>query len=189
MKILLLGDSFSAAVKDNNILGWPILLEKDFTVDNKSQSGSSEFRILENLKKSNLDVYDKIIISHTSPMRTYVNYNPLHQDTEYHTNCDIIFSDIENRKDDFSVACQLFFKHIFDIGYAVDIHNLICQEIDKLTSNHDVLHITHFDYTKLYNFKDMINFYHHWLEHQGSVNHYNQQGNNFVYSEILKRVS
>ena len=189
MKILLLGDSFSVAIKNDNILGWPILLEKYFSVDNKSQSGISEFRILENLKKSNLDSYDKIIISHTSPMRTYVKYNPLHQNTTHHKNCDIIFSDIEHRTDEFSSACQLFFKHIFDINYATDIHNLICQEIDKITANYDVLHITHFDYNKLYNFKDMMHFYNHWVKHQGDVNHYNQQGNNFVYSEILKRLS
>lgn len=186
MKILLLGDSFSVAVKDDRILGWPILLEKDFYVENKSESGSSQFRILENLKKSELNRYDKIIISHTSPMRTYVNHNPLHQSSQYHKNCDIIFSDIENRKDEFSVACQLYFKHIFDIRYAINIHNLICQEIDKLTSAYNVLHITHFDYTELYNFRGMINFYQHWLAHRGNVNHYNQTGNNFVYSKIIK---
>jgi hypothetical protein len=188
MKIALFGDSFSSRVHDPHTSGWPILLEKHFSIENFSQSGSSQYRILKSLKNQNLSLYDKIVVSHTSPLRVFVRFNPLHQATKYHKNCDLIFSDSADRDDQFSIACQLFYKHIFDIEHAFDIHNMICREINDVTSAHDTLHITHFDYDGLYRFDGMINFYQHWLNHKGDVNHYNQQGNNVVYQELLKHL-
>ena len=188
MKIALFGDSFSARVPDACIIGWPILLEKHFSIENFSQSGSSQYRILQNLKNQNLSQYDKIVVSHTSPLRMFVKFNPLHQTTEYHKECDLIFLDSAERDDPFSIACQMFYKHIFDLEYAFDIHNMICREISDITSAHDTLHITHFDYDKLYCFDGMINFYQHWLKHKGKVNHYSQPGNNVVYQELLKHL-
>ena len=120
MKLAIFGDSFSARVADSNNVGWPILLENNFCVNNFSHSGSSEFRILKTLKNQNLSLYDKIIVCHTSPTRTFVASNPLHQDSPYHQNCDIIFSDIENRNDQFSVACQMFYKHIFEEKHDIE---------------------------------------------------------------------
>jgi hypothetical protein len=188
MKLAIFGDSFSARVTHDNIIGWPIELEQYASIDNFSHSGSSEYRIFEIIKSTNLEKYDKILISHTSPLRMFVRHNPIHQNSQYHKNCDIIFQDIEQRKDEFSVACQLFYKHIFDIDYSINMHNLICHEIEQLTNKYNTLHITHFDYTNLYQFKNFINFYPHWLNNKGPVNHYSKIGNNFVANVICNHI-
>ena len=96
------------------------------------------------------------------------------------------FSDINQGDTEFSQACRLYFKHIFDLDYAVDLHNMICQQIDQLCQDLPVIHITHFDYEKLYQFPNMINFYELFLQHRGPVNHYDQYGNGQVYQSLLK---
>jgi hypothetical protein len=187
-KIGLFGDSFGYQKNGQPFDSWVDLLANHFRITNHSECGVGEYKILKQLKKSNLDSFDFLIITHTSATRTFVPYNPLHSKSAYHKNCDILYADIADRTDDFSLACQLYFKYIFDLDYAVDIHNMVCQEIDKLTYDKKVLHITHFDYTGLYKFTDLINFYNLWLDNRGMVNHYNQTGNQLVYQTILKKL-
>ena len=187
-KIGIFGDSFGHQKSDQPFDSWVDLLGRHFQITNHCECGIGEYKILKQLKKSNLNNFDFLIITHTSATRTFVPYNPLHSESAYHKNCDIIYADIAGRTDDFSLACQQYFKHIFDLDYAVAIHNMICQEIDELTSNKKVLHITHFDYTGLYEFIDLINFYNLWINNQGIVNHYNQLGNQLVYQHILKKL-
>lgn len=185
MKIGLFGDSFGYELHDQPYPSWVTLLKNNFEIINHCQSGVSEYKILQQLKKSNLESFDKILITHTSPLRVYVAHNPLHTNSNSHKNCDIIFTDIADRTDDFSMACQQYFRYIFDIDYATNIHNMICQQIDQLCQNKSVLHITHFDYTGLFKFCPMLNFYQFWLKNKGEVNHYNQTGNQKVYKEVL----
>lgn len=185
MKLAIFGDSFATRMPNSHNIGWPILLERNYTVTNFAQAGSSEYKILKSIQSADLDSYDQIIISHTSPNRVYVPHNPLHQHSQYHKNCDIIFSDVEHNHDEFSQACQLFFKHIFDLDHAKHIHELICKEIDQLTNQRKVLHLTHFDYSGLYQFPNLVDFYTTWSQHRGSTNHYNQQGNTLVYESIM----
>jgi hypothetical protein len=186
MRIGLFGDSFGVQRTDHPYPGWVDLLANDHAITNYAECGVSEYKILKKLQSVDLDQFDQIVITHTSPTRVYVKHNPLHQDTEYHKNCDIIYADIENHRDEFSFAGQLYFKHIFDLDYAADIHNLICKEIEEVCKNKKVLHITHFDYTRLYQFKNLHSFYRLFLKHRGEVNHYNEVGNKKIYLEILK---
>lgn len=185
MKLAIFGDSFAFRQPHPDNTGWSILLEDRYQVDNFAQAGISEYKILMSMQNIDFDLYDQIIISHTSPNRIYVPYNPLHQQTQYHKNCDIIYSDIENNRDEFSRACQLFFKHIFDLDHARTMHNLVCKEIDTITKKHKPLHISHFDYSDLYKFDGLIDFYAIWTQHKGTVNHYSKQGNQLVYTTII----
>jgi hypothetical protein len=186
MKIGLFGDSFGVQCRDRPYKSWVDLLADQHGIKNYCECGVSEYKILKQLTSTDLAQFDQIIITHTSPTRVYVKYNPLHCDSEYHKNCDIIYADIESHTDEFSTAGQLYFKHIFDLDYAVDIHNLICKKIDEVCHNQNVLHITHFDYSKLYPFKNLQSFYKLFLKHRGNVNHYTEEGNKKVYQEITK---
>ena len=180
----IFGDSFGVSKKEDAFDGWTACLSNQFDVENYCECGVSEYKILKQLELAELTQFDKIIITHTSPTRLYVEHNPLHQHSEYHKNCDIIFSDIEHGKDEFSTACQMYFKHIFNETYDVDIHNLICQKIDDLTKNYNVIHMTHFDYTGLHAFKNMLNFYDLFLKERGDVNHYTKIGNKQIYNTL-----
>lgn len=187
MKIGLFGDSFGYQTPNTAFEGWVDLLSKHYKISNYCKCGIGEYKILKQLQRENLSQFDCLIITHTSATRTFVPYNPLHYNSVKHQNCDIIYADIADRTDDFSVACQQYFKYIFDLQYAIDLHNMICKEVNEVCVNHKVIHITHFDYNKLYHFPDMINFYSLWVNNRGSVNHYNQLGNQQVYQAILKR--
>ena len=187
MIIGLFGDSFGVQKLNQPFDGWVNLLSKHCNIVNHCQSGASQYRILQQLKTANVDKFDQIIITHTSPSRLFVRSNPVHANSEYHQNCDVIFTDVESRQDEFSRACQLYFKHIYDEEFNFDLHNLICQEIDTKYKN-NILHITHFDYDKLYQFPNMINFHNLWCSHRGSVNHYDQIGNYQVYKHLLDKL-
>lgn len=189
MKIAIFGDSFGAKKDDDPFPSWVNLLGTRYHVDNYCQCGVSEYKILQQVKNTNLTLYDQIIITHTSPYRVFVKHHPVHTDSLYHTNCDILFTDIESRNDEFSVACKLYFKHIFDESYACDIHNLICFEIEKQVPN-KTIHVTHFDYSGLYSFNNsLINFYSTWKKHKGTVNHYNEKGNQYIFNKLVSILS
>lgn len=184
----LFGDSFGYQKKDEPYPSWVDLLANDYTIDNHCQCGVSEYKILKQLQSADLDCYHAIIITHTSHSRVFVEYNPLHQDSEYHKNCDILFADIENNTDEFSRAGQLYFKYIFDNEYAQDIHNLILKEIDCILAGKNVIHLTHFDYSGLYNLPDLLNFHNLFLKNRGIVNHYNESGNQEIFNVIYKQL-
>jgi len=187
-KLGLFGDSFGYQKFNQPFKSWVDLLDNHFEIANHCQCGVSEYKILQQLKTSNLDDFDVLLITHTSATRIFVPHNPLHSNSNTHQVCDIIYTDIADRNDEFSQACQQYFKHIFDLDYAINIHNMICKEIDQLCSHKKVLHVTHFDYDGLYDFPGVINFYKHWLDNRGTVNHYNQVGNELVYQTILKKL-
>lgn len=188
MKIGLFGDSFGVQKRNEPFNSWVTLLSQHYGIINHCESGVGEYKILKQLLNSDLTEFDYIIVTHTSSTRIHVEHNPIHRASEYHKNCDIIYADIAERQDEFSVACQLYFKHIFDINYATFVHNAICEKIDKLLDNKKVIHITHFDYAGLYSFRDLINFHQLFLKNRGEVNHYNEDGNTKVYEEVYKRL-
>ena len=113
----------------------------------------------------------------------------MHITSKYHKNCDILYADIEKNSDEFSVAGQMYFKHIFDFEYSNDIHNMICREIDRLVAHADPIHITHFDYTDLYNFAGLLNFHRLFLKNKGTVGHYNKEGNIKIFETIMQRLT
>ena len=110
----------------------------------------------------------------------------MHYDSKYHKNCDIILTDVEHGDTEFNLACRLYFKHIFDLDYAIDIHNMICNTINTYCQGKSVVHTTHFDYSDLFQFTDMINFHNLFLNHRGNVNHYTKIGNYKIYQLLLK---
>jgi hypothetical protein len=185
----LFGDSFGYQTDNNPYPSWVDLLLQHYNIKNYCRCGISEYKILQQLKQADLDQFDQIIITHTSPTRVYVPYNPLHADDPVYNTCDIIYTDSTSQSGEFSQACKLYFKHIFDTDYAIDIHNMICREIDQISTNHNVLHITHFDYENCYKFSGLVNFYNHWVNHRGIVNHYTCNGNEYVYQQILQKIN
>jgi hypothetical protein len=185
MKLLIAGDSFS--YNHSNDDSWPTKLSKLVSVTNLSQCGCGEYKIYKQLKSVNLLDFDKILIFHTSPNRLYVNHNSLHSSTS-HQNSDLLFTDVEDKKDQsiLAKAAYDYFVNIFDTEYHSYVHNLICNDIHRLTYNLPTSHFTNFDYSDLYNFdNNLIDYYNIWTEHRGNINHYNKNGNDIIFNKII----
>ena len=190
-KLLICGDSFAAdwSVKRKG-LGWVNMLERDFNVTNLAQAGCSEYKILKQLKSVNLDDFDKIIVSHTSPYRLYVNQHPVHSNDILHKNSCLLYADIlEHSKTDPTLYPVVeYFEKYFDLEYAEHMHNLLLKEIEELTTK-NTLHISHVDWINLYEFKTFINFKKVFDKNRGDMNHYNQIGNDIVYRKVLEKLN
>ena len=186
MKILIAGDSFAAdwSVK-YDVQGWPNLLAKQFTVTNVAQAGCGEYKILQQLQHQNLNEYDTIIVSHTSPYRIHVAEHPIHKEDRLHYASDFIYSDVVEHQ---LIDVQQYFEKYFDTKYAKGIHTLVCKEIANLTATFNTVHITHSDWTDLYQFKDLLNFNNVHKKYKGFTNHYSIKGNNLVYKKLLSKI-
>jgi hypothetical protein len=172
-KLLIVGDSFSANTTE---LSWTKQL--DYEITNISAAGSSEYRILKSLQTQNLSNFDKIIIVHTSPNRIYVTFNPLHQHSNTHKNCDLIYQDVKNcaNTQPFAKNVAWWFENVFDLNVAMDINQLIIDKIINLTANNKCLHLSFFDIDH-----PMIYKLHHiWKTHPGDINHLDCKGNDKV---------
>ena len=180
-KLLIAGDSFAAnwRVKYNGA-GWVNLLENDFEVKNIAQAGVSEFKILKQLEKLNLNEFDHVIVSHTSAYRIPIKEHPIHKEDLLHKNCDLIFSDVQEHLDNpiMKIAYD-FYGHIFNPDYFVYINSLLYNEIKKMSNN--ITHITFFD--SFYN-DDVFKFENVFLENKGNMNHMNKHGNEIIYNKI-----
>lgn len=186
-KLLICGDSFAAdwSIK-NSRLGWVNMLEQYFNITNIAQAGCSEYKILKQLKSVNLGDFDKIIVSHTSPYRLYVEKHPIHNNKLLHKNSCLLYVDILEHLDTNPELKPIveYFERYFDLEYAEHIHNLLLQEIDSLVPN-NTLHLSHIDWKNLYVFNRFINFKNVFDKHSGNINHYNDEGNNIVYLKVL----
>jgi hypothetical protein len=184
-RVLIVGDSFSSEQLSGD-LGWPVLLKQDFTVTNLSSPGIGQYKILKKLQSVDLDDYDFVVISHTSPNRIHCESNPLYPDNHLYRSSDIIFADAESKLNQVAIAQDIvsYYKHIFDLDYYKFIHSSCCREIDQITQHSKVLHITHFDWADLYQFDCMINFYKFWLDNRGDVVHYTKQANQTIYKQL-----
>lgn len=193
MKVLITGDSFAAdwQVKYPEVLGWPNFLAKEYLVTNLAQAGCGEYKILKQLQSVDLSKFDLIIVAHSSPFRIYVKNHPIHKDDKLHSNCDLIYSDIKDHVHTNHNLLPIvdYFENYFDQKYAVDIHNLICEKIDKLTNAYKTIHITGFEWDKLYQFDNMINFNYVLKKYKGMINHYTVEGNREVYNVIKSRIN
>jgi hypothetical protein len=181
-KILICGDSFAAdwTIKYQGC-GWPNMLSKEYKVTNLAQAGCGEYKIHQQLKSINLNNFDIVIISHTSPYRLYVRKHPLHYNDILHKNSDFIYSDVEYHKE---LSIVDYYEKYFDLDYAEFTHNLICKQIDEITKDYPVLHITSFNWKGLYKFPAMISFKQVFEKHQGLINHYNDTGNQIVFEKL-----
>jgi len=181
--LLIVGDSFSSdwTKKDKECSGWVNKLEQHYNVTNLSDAGVGEYKISLQLKSVESLVYDKIIICHTSPYRIYIKQHPIHHNDVLHHNCDLIYSDLLEYKNDFICGVAVnFFEHIYDTDYADTIHKLIVKELQ--TKYPTAFHISFFDL----NISNIHYFYDEFKKYRGTVNHLNKQGNDVVYSKIYK---
>ena len=194
MKILICGDSFAAdwTVKYTG-QGWPNLLAQEHTVTNLAQAGCSEYKILKQLESAFLSQYDKIIVSHTSPYRIYVEKHPVHYNDPLHKNCDLIYTDLKEHDKKHKELKPIieYFEKYFDFEHAKQMHELLCQEIErKLEPIQDrVLHITNLDWNGLHVFKNMISFEYLFETNRGLMNHFNDTGNKLIFDQIQKKLS
>ena len=187
-KILICGDSFAAdwTVKYPGE-GWPNLLAKKYDVLNLAQAGCSEYKIYLQLTSVELSDFDKVIISHTSPNRIYTTHHPVHRTDPLHKNSDLIYSDIKEHSKSFKELVPLteFFEQYFDLEYAKFTHGLICEKIDKLVGNNDVIHLTNIDWSGYYQFEKMFQFSNLFETNRGLLNHYDDIGNHAVAERIV----
>ena len=182
MKILIAGDSFAADWKiKHNGNGWVNMLSNDYDVTNIAQAGVSEYKIYQQLINHDTTRYDKIIISHTSAYRIPVEVHPIHSKDTLHHNCDFIYSDIKEHKNNHEVKCIVdLYEKYFHVEYAIFVHDLILKEIKGLCPN--AINMTFFNSFN----KDSIQLEDVFLENRGNINHLNEVGNKIVYNKILK---
>lgn len=185
-KLLICGDSFAAdwTVKYPGE-GWPNILAKDYIVTNLAQAGCGEYKIYLQLNSVDLNLFDHIIVFHTSPNRLYTKHHPIHHNDKLHCNSDLIYNDVKEHGLDSIVD---FFEQHFDVDQAKFMHNLLCKQIDTMLEPYSVIHATGIDYTGLYQFKDMLQFNDMVLQHRGSINHCNDVGNKIVYEKLVERL-
>lgn len=188
-KILIAGDSF-AAHYPNATSGWPDLISNRYSVTNIAQAGISEYKILKQIRSANLNQYDLVIVSHTSPSRVHIKQHPVHS-SELHKNCDLIFTDIESRNHFFNrriLAAKLFFKYIFDDEYQNDMYSLMRTEINNLI-NIPYIAIGHIPIVNdLKIEKNYVDFSSLWPLYKGDTNHYNVNGNLEVFKILTKEI-
>lgn len=178
MSILIVGDSFSASESTSswtNLLGCPIT--------NISSNGSSEYRILKKILSKKLDHYDAVIVTHTSPNRIYVDYNPTHLDTIGYRDCDLIYSDVKDKQTEFAKNASWYFENVFDLEQANLVHRLMIDKIIQLTQPVKNIHVSFFDF----GYPGLINLHHIWKQCPGDVNHLNLNGNIKV-ANIIKEL-
>ena len=193
-KILICGDSFAAdwTVKYPG-QGWPNMVAEHFDTTNLAQAGCSQYKIYLQLKSVNLEEYDAIIISHTSPNRLYIKEHPIHHSDILHGNSDLIYTDIINRDSDTKLKPVVeYFERYFDLDHAEFMHNLICKEIEEVVLHvvrHKVINMTGFDWNRLYQFDGMVSFVELMRLNRGSMNHFNEAGNQTVFNTLCDRIA
>jgi len=178
MKILIVGDSFSAdwTIKHKG-RGWPNLLASKYNVTNLSQAGVSEYKIYKQIKSVDTDSYDKIIISHTYPFRIYTKVNPFTRKDPLRCNSDIVLNDLYSKHNFSAFIIKKFLKYHFDETYYLDMYQ--CW-FEKLKSFNNCVHIKHLNIP----IDVDIDFHKYWLSNRGFINHYNSLGNQHIF-EIL----
>jgi hypothetical protein len=193
MNILIVGDSFSSdwSIKYSEYSGWPNLLAKDYDITNMSQAGCSEYKILKQLQLVDLQQYDFVVISHTSPGRIYTPMHPVHSTDPLHKNSDLIYTDIEYHnsrlKNIFNIslktACKFFLYH-YDDEYYDYVYKLIRNEITSLTKNCPTLIVNHLPCLADYTGDNILDFSSMLETHRGTINHFSQAGNQLIYQTV-----
>jgi len=190
MKLLICGDSFAAdwTVKHSG-KGWPNMLEDLFSVTNLAQPGCCEYKILKQLESVNLSLYDKILISHTSPYRIYIKQHPVHYNDPLHKDCDLIYTDIKEHADKNKNLQPIveYFEKYFDFEYARYMHGLLCEKIQNILFpvQDRALHIVCMHWEGMHQFINMIDVTSIVENNVGLINHLTYSGNTLVYREII----
>jgi hypothetical protein len=194
MKLLIVGDSFAAdwspvCAKAN---GWVNLLAQHHDVINAAQAGSSEYRIMRQIRECYLPgQFDAVVVTHTSPYRLFTKNNPVKQRDALHTHCDLIYSDTEYHagllKNLFNHSLHSalgFFQHHFDLDHAEDIYGLIRKEIAQILAD-----------TKTVNIETPLVPTEFWCSQShvvisedmfrvGDINHMDEKSNHTIFSKV-----
>lgn len=183
-RILIAGDSFAADwSKKYEVFGWVNMLSENFEVTNVAEAGVSEYKIYNQIEKINLNNFDKIIISHTSPFRIPVETHPLYRHDMLHHNCDLIYTDLKEKEELNEIKPIInFFENYFHRDFFEFTHRLILKEI--FTKCPNAIHITFFESDN----QDLINFYEIFSRYRGDANHLNPKGNKIVYEKIKELI-
>jgi hypothetical protein len=191
--LLICGDSFAAdwTVKYSGSVGWPNMLCQDYQVTNLAQAGCGEYKIYLQLKSTDLDAYDKIVVCHTSPYRIFIKHHPVHANDILHAHSDLLYSDIKAHSITNKNLLPIvdYFEKYFDLDHAVFTHGLICKEIDQMLSGCNVIHVANIEWQNLYKFPNMLYFDKLRDKHAGTINHYDSAGNRQIYQLIKDKLS
>jgi hypothetical protein len=189
LNILIAGDSFAAQWPNKNT-GWSNLLEQYFIVTNIAQAGVGEYKILKQIKSVDLNKFDLLIVSHTSPFRIHTPNHPIER-TGLHQDCDLIYADLEANDDgnNKSLTTALdWFRYHYDEDYQCDIYDLIRQEINRIAVI-PYLCLDHNPITSRHAFEpNQFDFSNVWNKHKGVVNHYSDQGNTIVFQTVKEQI-
>jgi|LauGreDrversion4_1035100.scaffolds.fasta_scaffold34586_5 hypothetical protein len=189
MKILIAGDSFAAKWprKDTNI-GWVEKLAEQFDVVNVAQAGVGEYKIYKQLTNIELEKFDLVIVSHTSPSRVHTRNHPLHKEG-LHKDCDLIVTDLIGHFQPFNNNLQIsksWFKYHYDEEYQIDIYELLREKIKSII-NIPYISMTHVSISAVLSTEfNNIDFSKLWAAERGDVNHYNKKGNDTIVETILQ---
>jgi hypothetical protein len=189
MKILIAGDSFAAKwpSKDTNI-GWVEKLAEQFDVVNVAQAGVGEYKIYKQLTNIELEKFDLVIVSHTSPSRVHTRNHPLHKEG-LHKDCDLIVTDLIGHFQPFNNNLQIsksWFKYHYDEEYQIDIYELLREKIKSII-NIPYISMTHVSISAVLSTEfNNIDFSKLWAAERGDVNHYTKKGNDMIVETILQ---
>ena len=190
MKILIAGDSFATVWPDSQ-LGWPTLLAKKYSVVNLAQAGIGEYKILKQIQSQEINNFDLVIVSHTSPSRLHTNNHPVHKEG-FHKNCDLILNDLVNRsafRNPSLKAAQEYFKYHYDDEYQIEIYNLIRKQINELITI-PYISMSHVDIVNTLSIEaNHLDFSKLWSKERGSMNHYTVEGNFKIFETLEDIIS
>lgn len=186
MKISIIGDSFSSDTCDHS---WIKLLSEKYEIDNFSQRGISEYRILKILEK-NLETIknsDVVIIFHTNADRIYVpdltDYPRRRLDTHQH--CDMLASDAFSMPAWAAIA-DVYYRNFFDFEFQQHIFSCTMQKIiNVVEAKNKVIHCSGFECNtnKIYSFAQLRD------TNPGIINHFDIDGNLQVFNYILDNLT
>jgi hypothetical protein len=199
-KILLIGDSFAAdwSIKNRSFPGWPNLLAEKYAVTNLAQAGCSEYKILAQLNSvDDLDMYDIVLVCHTSLYRVYTRQHPIHYTDALHKNADLMLNDLvyhqSKLKNFFNSslrsAVNIFEKH-FDQPYLEDIYRLIREKINAILQNKKVIVINNFEHLREFcSEKNVLDFSDEIKNNPGPVNHTTQEINLKIFHQLEQHIN
>ncbi len=186
-KLLIAGDSF-AALWPNTNKGWVNLLAEKFNVVNVAQAGVGEYKIYKQLVNLDINQFDAVIVSHTSPSRIHTPGHPLHT-KGFHKDCDLIITDLMGHFNPFNSklrSAKLWFENHYDDEYQIDIYKLLREKINSMI-NITYISLSHIEIANtLAVEQNHIDFSQLWKNNRGTINHYTEEGNLKVYNEIIK---
>lgn len=197
--VLIIGDSFASdwSPKYNTYPGWPNLLANKHNVTNVAQAGVSEYKIYKQLLSiKNLEKFDVVIVSHTSPYRIYTKQHPIHKDDILHNSADLMINDLSYHASklknmfNLSLRCGLdFFKYHCDESYLETVYELFREKINSGLKNKSVIVISHLKHLEPFITEEVVlNYSDLHKTSPGMSNHMSAEANQVVYNDLLDQI-